>query len=62
MGFLGGATGKESVCQCRRCRFNTSVRKIPWSRKWQPTLVYLPRKFHRQRSLTDVVSKDSDTT
>ena len=24
---------------------------IPWRRKWQPTLVFLPGKFHRQRSL-----------
>ena len=23
----------------------------PWSRKWQPTLVFLPGKFHGQRSL-----------
>ena len=27
------------------------VRKIPWSRKWQPTPVFLPGKFHGQRSL-----------
>ena len=27
------------------------VRKIPWSRKWQPTQVFLPGKFHEQRSL-----------
>ena len=25
--------------------------KIPWRRKWQPTLVFLPGKFHTQRSL-----------
>ena len=25
--------------------------KIPWRREWMPTLVILPRKFHRQRSL-----------
>ena len=25
--------------------------KIPWSRKWQPTSVFLPGKFHGQRSL-----------
>ena len=25
--------------------------KIPWKRKWQPTLVLLPRKSHWQRSL-----------
>ena len=32
-------------------RFNPWVRKISWSRKWQPTSVFLPRKFHGQRSL-----------
>ena len=38
---------------------------IPWSRKWQPTPVFLPGKFHRQRSLADYSpkdSKESDTT
>ena len=25
--------------------------KIPWSRKWQPTPVFLPGKLHVQRSL-----------
>ena len=27
------------------------VQKIPWRRKWLPTPVFLPRKFHGQRSL-----------
>jgi len=27
------------------------IRKIPWRRKWQPTPVFLPGKFHRKRSL-----------
>ena len=27
------------------------VRKIPWRRQWQPTPVFLPGKFHGQRSL-----------
>ena len=27
------------------------IRKIPWRRKWQPTQVFLPGKFHGQRSL-----------
>ena len=31
------AQWKESTCQCRRCRFNPWVGKIPWKRKWQPT-------------------------
>ena len=38
-GFPGGASGKESTCQCRRCRFSPWIRKIPWRRKWQPTPV-----------------------
>ena len=47
-------SGKESACQCRRHRkhrFNPWVGKIPWRRKWQPTLVFLPGKPHGQRSL-----------
>ena len=27
------------------------IRKIPWSRKWQPIPVFLTGKFHAQRSL-----------
>ena len=54
IGFPGGAVVKNLPHQCRwhkRCRFNPWVGKIPWSRKWQPTLVFLPGKSHRQRSL-----------
>ena len=43
--------GNESACQCRRHRFGPWVGKIPWKRKWQPTLVLLPRESHGQRSL-----------
>ena len=32
-------------------KFDPWVRKIPWRRKWQPTSVLLPGKFHGQRSL-----------
>ena len=46
-------SGKEYVCQCRRCRFSPLVGKIPWRRKWQPTLVFLPGQSHGQRSLVD---------
>ena len=35
----------------RRCRFDPWVGKIPWSRKWQPTPVFLPGEFHGQRVL-----------
>ena len=27
------------------------VRKIPWRREWQSTLVFLPGEFHGQKSL-----------
>ena len=31
--------------------FDHKVGNIPWRRKWQPTLVFLPEEFHGQRSL-----------
>ena len=54
MSFPGGASGKESVCQCRRYRrrgFYPWVRRIPSRRAWQPIPVFLPRESHEQRSL-----------
>ena len=57
MGFPGGASGKESACQCswcrrqQRCSFYPWIGKIPWGSKQQPSPVFLPGKFHRQRSL-----------
>ena len=54
-GFPSGANGKESACQCRRGR---DVGSIPRSGRSpgvgkQPTPVFLPGKFHGQRSLED---------
>ena len=45
LGFPGGASGKEPMCQYRRhkrCGFNPWVGKIPLERAWQPTPVFLP--------------------
>ena len=40
------------IClQCRRCRSDPWVRKIPGRRKWQPTSVFSPGKSHGERSL-----------
>ena len=53
-GFPGRASGKEPAYQSRRlkrCWFDPWIRKIPWGRKWQPTLVFLPGESHGQRSL-----------
>ena len=54
MGLPGWLSGKESPCQCRRCRrhmFDSWVGEIPWSRKQQCAPVFLPERFHGQRSL-----------
>ena len=68
MDFTGVTSGKDSACQCRRhkrLRFDPWIKKIIWSRKWPPTPVYLPGKFHGQNilggySLWDC--KESDMT
>ena len=60
-GFPGGAVGKEYTHQYRRrkrCGFNPWKGMIPRRRKWQPTLVFLPRKFHGQRSLAGYIPWD----
>ena len=52
--FPGCTSGKEPACQCRRHerhKLDPWVRKIPWSRKWQLIPVFLPGKFHGQRSM-----------
>ena len=41
----------EVYRRCWRPRLNSWLGKIPWRRKWQPTPVFLPGKFHGQRSL-----------
>ena len=54
LGFPWWLSGKESGCQYRRYRrprFDPWVGNIPWKRKWPPTPVFLPGKFHGQRSL-----------
>ena len=59
LGFPGGVRGKELAYQCRRLKrlsLNPWVRKIPWRRKRPPTPVFLPGKFHGQRSLVSMVS------
>ena len=68
MDFPGGTSGKESTCLCRRpkrSRFDPWVGKIPWSRKWQPTPLFLPGTSHGQRSLAGCSvwgHRESDTT
>ena len=54
MGFPGGTTVKNppaTAGDTRDTGFGPWVRKIPWSRKGQPTPIFLPGKFHGQRRL-----------
>ena len=54
IGLSEWCSTKEFACQCnrhKRCSFNPWAGKIPWSRNWQTASVFLPGKFHGQRSL-----------
>ena len=62
--FPGGVVVKICLPN-RRCRFDPWVRKMPWRRKRQRISVFLPGKFHGQRSLVGYSprgGKESDTT
>ena len=64
VGFPKWYNVKESAWKCRRhkkCGLDSWVRRIPWSRTWQLTLEFLPKKFHGQRSLVGAC-KESGTT
>ena len=66
--FPAGSAGKEPACQCRRCkshRFDPWIRTMPLRKGRQPTPVFLPGKFHGQRSQAGYSPwgcKESDTT
>ena len=51
--------------RCGRHGFEPWLGKIPWRGKWKPTPVFLPGKFHGQRSLVGYSPwghNESDTT
>ena len=65
VGFPGGSNGKASACSAGDPGLIPGVGKIPCRRKWQPTPVHLPGKFHGLRSLVGYSPwgrKESDTT
>ena len=49
MGIPGGTVVKNSPVNVGE--FNPWIRKIPWRRKWQSILIFLPGKSRGQRSL-----------
>ena len=50
-GFPGGAVVKNPPTNAGDTNVDPCVRKIPWTRKWQQTPVFLHRKSYGQRSL-----------
>ena len=51
LGFPRGSDGRESACKAGDPGSIPGSGGSRWSRKWQPTLAFLPREFHGQRSL-----------
>ena len=51
LGLPWGLSGKESACSAGNWGLIPRLGKIPWMRKWQPALVFLPGKSPGQRSL-----------
>ena len=55
----------ENLPAMQETRFDPWVGKIPWKRKWLPSPVFLPGKFHVQKSLAGYSPwgyKESDMT
>ena len=67
-GLPVGTVVKNLPANTRDARHSVSVswvRKIPWRRAWQPTLVFLPGESHVQRRLlghSPWACKESDMT
>ena len=60
-----GPDSKQSAFSAGDPGLISGFGKIPWSRKWQPTAVFLPGKSHGPKSLADCNPwgcKKSDTT
>ena len=63
-GFPDGTSGKESTYRCSRCKgrgFNPWLGISLGGRKWQPTPVFLPGKFHGQEELGGLQSMASQS-
>ena len=55
----------ELACRCRTHGLDPWVTKIPWRRKWQLTLIFLPGKSHVRgawHAVVHRVSKEVDMT
>ena len=50
-GFPGGPVGKNPPAKVGDTGSIPGSGKIPWTRAWQPTAIFLPGESHGQRSL-----------
>ena len=50
-GFSGGSVGKQPICNAGLVGSIPGSGRPPWRKVWQPTSVFLPGKYHGQRSL-----------
>ena len=66
LGFPGSAVVKNLLDNAGNTKdLDSGVGNVPWRREWQRTPVFLPGKFHEQRSLMGYIPwgrKESDTT
>ena len=46
-----------TVEDIKSCRFDPWVGKVPWSRKWHTTLIFLPGEPPGQRSLAGMAQR-----
>ena len=65
MGFPGGSVVKKSACQCKRCKFNAWVGKIPWRGNGNPlqySCLENPMGRGAWQATVHGVTKESDMT
>ena len=55
LGSPGGSSGKESLCQCRKCETAGSVSTSGRRRAQVSTPAFLPEESHGQRSLVSYI-------
>ena len=51
LGLPWWLSGEESTCNARDPGSIPGSERFPWSRKWQPTPIFLPGESHEQRRL-----------
>ena len=55
-------SGKESVWQYRRCGFDSWIGKVPWKRKWQPSVLAWKIPWTEKPGRLEFTGSQRDTT